>query len=42
MFLTPPSAGTLANYGTVLYPELHDVFYNKTFVEVRQGYWNAQ
>ena len=28
LFLTPTFRGYLANYGTVLYPELHDVFYN--------------
>ena len=28
LFLTPTFRGYLANYGTVLYPELHDCFYN--------------
>ena len=42
MFLTPTFRGYLANYGTVLYRELHDVFYNKTFVEYAKGYWNAE
>src|SRR4029078_1266434 len=32
LFLTPTFRGYLANYGTVLYPELHDVFYNESFV----------
>ena len=42
MFLTATFRGYLANYGTVLYPELHDVFYNKTFVEQAKSYWNAE
>ena len=28
LFLTPTFRGYLANYGAVLYPELHDCFYN--------------
>ena len=36
LFLTPTFRGYLANYGTVLYPELHDCFYNAEFVELRQ------
>ncbi len=42
MFLTATFRGYLANYGTVLYPELHDVFYNKAFVEQAKNYWNAE
>ncbi|MET0698055.1 MAG: hypothetical protein ABWY93_00190 [Mycobacterium sp.] len=42
MFLTPTFRGYLANYGTVLYPELHDVFYNESFLSHAKSYWNAQ
>jgi hypothetical protein len=42
LFLTPTFRGYLANYGAVLYPQLHDVFYNETFLESAKSYWNAQ
>ena len=42
MFVSPTFRGFLANYGTVLYPELHDVFYNQEFVEHAKAYWKAQ
>ncbi len=42
LFLTPTFRGYLANYGTVLYPELHDCFYNAGFVEQAKSYWNAE
>jgi len=42
LFLTPTFRGYLANYGTVLYPELHDCFYNARFVEMAKSYWNAE
>ena len=42
LFLTPTFRGYIANYGTVLYPELHDVFYNKAFLEHAKSYWNAE
>ncbi len=33
LFLTPTFRGYLANYGAVLYPELHDCFYNEPFLQ---------
>lgn len=42
LFLTPTFRGYLANYGTVLYPELHDCFYNAGFIEQAKSYWNAR
>jgi len=33
MFITPTFRGHYADYGTVLYRELHDVFYNAAFIE---------
>ena len=42
MFLTPTFRGYLANYGTVLYPGLHDVFYNESFLNRAKSYWNAE
>ena len=42
MFLTPTFRGYLANYGAVLYPELHDVFYNEKFLNHAKSYWGAQ
>lgn len=42
LFLTPTFRGFLANYGTVLYPELHDCFYNAQFLEHAKSYWGAQ
>lgn len=41
MFLTPTFRGFLANYSTVLYPELHDLFYNEAFLNHAKAYWNA-
>ncbi|BBZ11906.1 hypothetical protein [Mycobacterium branderi] len=41
LFLTPTFRGYLANYGAVLYPELHDCFYNARFVELVKAYWKA-
>ena len=41
LFLTPTFRGYLANYGTVLYPELHDCFYSAEFVDLAKSYWNA-
>ena len=41
LFLTPTFRGYLANYGAVLFPELHDCFYNQRFVEYAKSYWNA-
>ena len=42
MFLTPTFRGFFGNYSTVLYPELHDVFYNEAFLAQAKSYWNAQ
>ena len=42
MFLTPTFRGFFANYSAVLYPELHDVFYNETFLQHVKSYWNAE
>jgi hypothetical protein len=41
LFLTPTFRGYLANYGAVLYPQLHDCFYNPQFLEMAKSYWNA-
>ncbi|KUI25902.1 hypothetical protein AU195_05555 [Mycobacterium sp. IS-1496] len=41
LFLTPTFRGYLANYGAVLYPELHDCFYNENFLNYAKSYWNA-
>ncbi|BBB43890.1 hypothetical protein [Mycobacteroides abscessus] len=41
LFLTPTFRGYLANYGTTLYPEIHDCFYNADFIEMAKKYWNA-
>jgi len=41
MFLTPTFRGFFANYSAVLYPELHDVFYNEAFLAHARSYWNA-
>ena len=35
---TPTFRGYLANYGAVLYPELHDCFYNADFIEQTKSY----
>lgn len=42
LFLTPTFRGYLANYGAVLYPQLHDCFYKAEFLEMAKSYWNAQ
>jgi len=42
MFLTPTFRGFFGNYSTVLYPELHDVFYSESFLGYAKAYWNAQ
>lgn len=42
MFVSPTFRGFYANYGTSLYPELHDIFYKQEFVERAKTYWNAQ
>ena len=42
LVLTPTFRGYLANYGAVLYPQLHDCFYNAQFLEMAKSYWNAQ
>jgi hypothetical protein len=42
LFLTPTFRGYLANYGAVLYPELHDVFYNESFLNMAKSYWGAR
>ena len=42
LFLTPTFRGYLANYGAVLYPQLHDCFYNPRFLEMAKSYWNAE
>ncbi|MCV7250539.1 hypothetical protein H7J07_20300 [Mycobacterium koreense] len=41
LFLTPTFRGFLANYGTALYPEVQDCFYNPDFVEMAKSYWKA-
>jgi hypothetical protein len=42
LFLTPTFRGYLANYGSVLYPELHDCFYNESFLNHAKSYWGAE
>jgi hypothetical protein len=42
MFMTPTFRGHFADYGTVLYPELHDVFYNAEFIGHAKAYWQAE
>ena len=42
LFLTPTFRGYLANYGAVLYPQLHDIFYNERFLQMAKSYWNAE
>ncbi|WNG90241.1 hypothetical protein C6A87_008155 [Mycobacterium sp. ITM-2016-00317] len=42
LFLTPTFRGHLANYGTLLYPELHDCFYNAQFLDEAKSYWGAE
>lgn len=40
-FLTPTFRGFLANYGTSLFPEINDCFYNHRFIDLAKSYWNA-
>lgn len=42
LFLTPTFRGFLATYGTVLYPEIQDCFYNARFLEMAKSYWRAE
>lgn len=42
LFLTPTFRGYLANYGAVLYPQLHDCFYHARFLEMAKSYWGAE
>jgi hypothetical protein len=42
MFMTPTFRGHFADYGTVLYPDLHDVFYNADFIGHAKAYWKAE
>ena len=42
MFLSPTFRGFYANYSTCMFPELHDVFYNQTFLEHAKSYWGAE
>ena len=42
LFLTPTFRGYLANYGAVLYPQLHDCFYNERFLQMAKSYWGAE
>jgi hypothetical protein len=42
MFLTPTFRGFYANYSAVLYPELHDCFYNQKFLDFAKAYWRAK
>lgn len=42
MFLTPTFRGFYANYSSVLYPELHDCFYNPAFLQQAKSYWGAE
>ena len=42
MFLTPTFRGYYANHSTALYPEIHDCFFNQTFIEHAKAYWNAE
>lgn len=41
MFLTPNFRGYFAKYGTCLYPELEDCFFNREFLAQARSYWNA-
>ena len=42
MFLTPTFRGFYANYSAALYPEIHDCFYNQTFLDLAKSYWGAE
>ncbi|WP_433634907.1 hypothetical protein [Nocardia sp. CA-120079] len=42
MYLTPTFRGYLANYGTSLYPEINDCFYNDRFIDLAKQYWKAE
>jgi len=41
-FVTPTFRGFYANYSTVLYPEIHDCFYNQAFIDHAKAYWGGQ
>jgi len=41
-FVTPTFRGFYANHSAVLYPEIHDCFYNAQFLEHAKAYWGAQ
>jgi hypothetical protein len=41
MFVTPTFRGFFAKYGTCLYPELEDCFFNSAFLERVRAYWKA-
>ena len=41
MFLTPTFRGYYANHSTALFPEIHDCFFNQTFIDAAKSYWNA-
>lgn len=42
MFLTPTFRDFFGKYSAVLYPELHDVFYNDAFMAQARSYWGAE
>ena len=42
MFLTPTFRNFYANYGTCLFPEISDCFYNQKFIDLAKSYWGAQ
>ncbi|KAA0114650.1 hypothetical protein [Mycolicibacterium sp. P9-22] len=41
LFLTPTFRGYLASHSTVHFPELHDIFYNESFLNLAKSYWHA-
>ncbi|MCB2065624.1 MAG: hypothetical protein KDE15_03165 [Erythrobacter sp.] len=41
MFLSPVFRGYFAQAHTMLHPELEDCFFNKKFLDLVRGYWNA-
>lgn len=41
-YVTPTFRGYIANYSSVLYPEIHDCFYNEKFLDLAKSYWNAE
>ena len=42
MFLTPTFRSYIANYSAVLFPEIHDCFFNDKFLDMAKQYWNGQ